>query len=134
MRTTIEERKTETISPLGPVILVLLAVIAVSLTNFSIAKMVNGLFDQIKLAEPTAVQKAASDLESIASMSFSPLDYLPVLESELDTLAQNPQFMLHVVEQIQADFESASVADGLKFESVLPVSIARKLAGAGIFN
>lgn len=134
MKTKVNEGDACSVSRLGSITLVLFVAVCVGWPSFSITKMASGLLNQMKLAEPTAVQKAASDLESIASMSFSPVDYLPVLESELDTLAQNPQFMLHVVEQIQADFESASVADGLKFESVLPVSIARKLAGAGIFN
>lgn len=121
MRTTIDERKIETILPFGPVILVLLALIAVTLPCFSISRMVNGLLYQSKLVKPTDVLEAAADLERIASASFSPVDYLPVLESELEASAQRPHFMRQVVEQVQGDLEGGYVAGGGRFDSLLPV-------------
>ena len=122
MRTNVSEKRIVSVSPLGPITLVLFAAICLTWPGSSLTKVANGLLYQMNLAELGSVRKAAAALESIASASFSPVDYLPVLEYELESLAQKPQFMRQVLEQVQADLESASVADDLKFDSVLPVT------------
>ena len=122
MKTKINERKSVKVSSLGPITVVVAAAICLMWPSFSMIKIASNMLYETGLLAPPQLQRAATRLENIASQSFSPVDYMPVLANELESLADKPQFMLQVAQQVQADLESASGVNDLVFSSVFIVT------------